>query len=166
MTERAGFVSRLVAFIIDASIVAIVVRTIHWILQGAEQTLRRFAPPIDLPALVLALLPLFAAAYLFGFWTALGQTPGKLLMGVKVVAVGGSPIGWRRALIRVCGYVLSAIPCYLGFFWILGPKRRGWHDKLARTEVVYVPARRRAATQVPRQLGPMTEASAGAGAGR
>jgi uncharacterized RDD family membrane protein YckC len=163
MNERAGFVSRLAAFIIDTSIVAIVVRTIHWILTGAAQTLRKFAPPIDLGELVLALAPLLTAAYLVGFWTALGQTPGKLLMGVKVVAVGGRPIGFKRALVRLVGYVLSAIPCYAGFFWILGPKRRGWHDKLARTEVVYVPARRRAVVRVPRQLGPMSEAGAEAG---
>jgi uncharacterized RDD family membrane protein YckC len=43
-----------------------------------------------------------------------------------------------RAALRVFGYLISAVPCYLGFFWILGRQRRGWHDKIADTEVVYV----------------------------
>jgi uncharacterized RDD family membrane protein YckC len=38
--------------------------------------------------------------------------------------------------------VVSALPCYLGFLWILGPQRRGWHDRLAGTEVVYVARKR------------------------
>jgi uncharacterized RDD family membrane protein YckC len=62
---------------------------------------------------------------------------------VKIVAAGGAPIGFRRSVVRLVGYVLSALPCYLGFLWILGPQRRAWHDRLAGTEVVYLAARRR-----------------------
>jgi uncharacterized RDD family membrane protein YckC len=148
MTPRAGFVSRLGAFGVDAVILALSLRSTAWILAGTARTLRRFAPPVDLGALLLAGTPLVVAIYLVAFWTVLGQTPGKWLLGVKVVANGGGPIGLRRSLVRLFGYLVSALPCYLGFFWILGPQRRGWHDRLAGTEVVYVATRRR---PVPRE---------------
>ena len=45
-------------------------------------------------------------------------------------------------MLRCFAYLLSALPFYLGFLWMLGPQRRGWHDKLADTEVVYVARRR------------------------
>lgn len=148
MSPRAGFVSRLGAFVADAVILAVAVRTTVWILGGTARVLRRFAPPVDLGALLLATAPLVVAIYFVAFWTVLGQTPGKWLLGVKIVAPGGAPIGFRRSLVRLVGYVLSALPCYLGFLWILGPQRRGWHDRLADTEVVYVAPRRR---PVPRE---------------
>jgi len=150
MTQRAGFVSRMGAFVVDAAIVSVALATTVSILRGAADTLRRFAPPIDLGGLVLGLTPVLIAIYLVAFWALLGQTPGKWLLGVKVVAVGGGPIGLRRSLVRLVGYVVSAIPCYVGFLWILGPQRRAWHDRLSGTEVVYVATRRRAARE---QLG-------------
>ena len=147
MNTRAGLVSRTGAFAVDAVILAVSLRLTAWILTGTAHALRRFAPPVDLGALVLASTPLVVAIYLVTFWTVLGQTPGKWLLGVKVVAKGGGPVGLRRSLVRLVGYVLSALPCYLGFLWVLGPQRRGWHDRLADTEVVYVAARRRPVTR-------------------
>jgi uncharacterized RDD family membrane protein YckC len=67
-----------------------------------------------------------------------GQTPGKWLLGIKVVPLGGGRLRLGRAALRVVGYLVSAVPCYLGFLWILGHQRRGWHDRIADTEVVYV----------------------------
>jgi uncharacterized RDD family membrane protein YckC len=53
--------------------------------------------------------------------------------------VGGSPeIGLRRALKRLFAIPLSLIPLGMGFFAILlSPQRRGWHDRIAGTTVVY-----------------------------
>lgn len=44
----------------------------------------------------------------------------------------------RRAVLRLVGYLLSALPFYLGFLWVMGPRRMAWHDRLARTQVIYV----------------------------
>lgn len=82
--------------------------------------------------------PLLMAAYNITFWCVLGQTPGKWLMGIKIVGAGGNMPTFAQAVIRVLGYLLSALPFYLGFLWVLGPRRRAWHDQLARTEVIYV----------------------------
>ena len=144
MMPRAGFVSRMGAFAVDAVVMTLALRGAVWILHAATHVLRRFAPPVNIASLLLAIGPLLAAIYLVAFWTLLGQTPGKILFGLKIVTRGDAPVGFRRSLVRLVGYVVSALPCYLGFLWILGPQRRAWHDRLAGTEVVYVARRPRA----------------------
>jgi len=90
--------------------------------------------------------PAVAILYNVLFWWRLGQTPGKWLFGIRVVALGGGKVGLVRAFIRLGGYLLSALPFYLGFLWVLGPERRGFHDRLAGTEVVHT---RRPAPETP-----------------
>jgi uncharacterized RDD family membrane protein YckC len=136
--ERAGFVSRLAAFFVDALILSVSVRGTAWLFDGTNHVLRRFAPPINVAALIFVCGPLIVATYLVAFWRTFGRTPGKWLLGLEVVPVEGGPLTFRRSLARLVGYVASALPFYLGFLWILGPQRRGWHDRLARTEVTYV----------------------------
>ena len=51
--------------------------------------------------------------YCVGFWVWRGQTPGKMLFGLKVVAADGRPISLGRAILRYFGYGLSDIPPYL-----------------------------------------------------
>jgi uncharacterized RDD family membrane protein YckC len=140
--SRAGFVSRFAAFFVDAVILSVMVRSLDWLLGASARVLGRFAPPIDLQMLLLALVPLLVVVYHLAFWTVAGRTPGKWLMGLQIVPSGGGQLTLKRAALRQLGYLLSALPCYLGFLWILGPQRRAWHDRLARTEVTY--ARRKA----------------------
>lgn len=135
---RAGVVTRLTAFAIDAAIVSLAIGTATWLLEVTARAARRFSPPMDLPAALLACAPLLIIVYHVAFWRAIGKTPGKWLMGIRVVAIGGGRLGVGRCLVRLFGYLVSSLPFYLGFAWILGPERRGWHDRLAGTEVVYV----------------------------
>jgi uncharacterized RDD family membrane protein YckC len=137
--QRAGFVSRLAAFVVDVVILSSMLGGAAWLLEVTARGLRRFAPPIDLVAVLTAIAPLISIAYHLVFWTTVGQTPGKWLLGIRVSRVGGGPLPLRWALLRWIGYLLSGLPFYLGFFWVLGPRRRAWHDYLARSEVVYVP---------------------------
>ena len=135
---RAGAITRVTAFAIDAAILSLAAAIATWLLDVAARAAHRFAPPINLAAVLLACAPLLAIAYVVGFWRAWGQTPGKWVMGIRIVPVRGGRLGIWRCLVRLFGYLLSTAPLYLGFVWILGPKRRGWHDLLAGTEVVYV----------------------------
>jgi uncharacterized RDD family membrane protein YckC len=137
-TARAGLVTRFTAFAFDAVILSLAIAAGSWLLRVVARAAHRFAPPIDLPALLVACGPLFVIAYHLGFWHASGQTPGKWLMGIRVVPIRGGRLGFGRWLLRLFGYLLSTAPLYLGFAWILGSQRRGWHDRLAGTEVVYV----------------------------
>jgi uncharacterized RDD family membrane protein YckC len=69
-----------------------------------------------------------------------GQTIGKRALGVKVADPrGGGTIGVGRAIGRHFAKILSAIPCLLGYFWMLwDPNNQCWHDKMAGSYVVKV----------------------------
>jgi uncharacterized RDD family membrane protein YckC len=135
--QRAGFVTRLAASIADTLILWVGLRGSVSLLLVLRQALRRFAPPFSLGELVVVAAPLISCLYHIAFWWLRGQTPGKWLLGVRVVALGGGRVTLVRSFIRFAGYLLSALPFYLGFLWILGRERRGFHDRLAGTEVVY-----------------------------
>jgi len=135
--QRAGFVTRLCALVADALILWLVLYGAASLLSLLGHALRRFAPPISLGHLVVIGAPAVAGLYNVVFWWLRGQTPGKWLLGIKVVALGGGKVGLGASLVRFAGYLLSALPFYLGFLWILGRERRGFHDRLAGTEVVY-----------------------------
>ena len=78
--------------------------------------------------------------YFTYFHAVTGQTVGKLVCGLHVVTASGfRPLGWGRSIVRCIGYFLSSI-LYLGFLWImLNRRKRGWHDYLAGSMVVYGP---------------------------
>lgn len=83
---------------------------------------------------------LLVIGYYTFFWSLVGFTPGKVILGLKVVRMDGRNISLGRAMLRFFAYWVSAIPFFLGFFWVLwDPKRRGWHDKIAGTQVLYIP---------------------------
>lgn len=71
-----------------------------------------------------------------------GQTVGKRAMSIRVVGMQtGYTIGYAGAFIRVIGKIVSAIPCLLGFLWMLwDPEKQTWHDKFADAVVVPVSA--------------------------
>ena len=100
-----------------------------------------------LPGPVLMGLFLFGAIYTIVPTAVLGQTPGKIAVGTRVVAeADGSLPGWRRSVVR------WALPGVAGRLPVVGlavslviigsllwdPRRRGLHDKLAGTVVVKV----------------------------
>jgi uncharacterized RDD family membrane protein YckC len=77
-------------------------------------------------------------ALVLAMW-AYGLTPGKWMLGIRVVKrETGLPAGfWRMALRQTIGQWVAAIACYLGFIWALfDANRQGWHDKIAKTLVV------------------------------
>ncbi len=77
-------------------------------------------------------------SYQLFFWTALGATPGKLILKLRVVDAKGREIRFLRSLLRTLGYVVSLCTFCIGFFHILlDPFAQGLHDKIAGTYVVY-----------------------------
>ena len=73
------------------------------------------------------------------FWYLLGSTLGQLLFGLRVVRADGSYVlPFRQVVVRVTGFYISMAVFFLGFLWILIDRdRRGWHDMLAHTKVIY-----------------------------
>lgn len=66
-----------------------------------------------------------------------GQTPGKRLMGARVIRLDGKPLGWWYAFERFGGYAASLTLGLLGFAQIIWDRnRQGIHDKIVETVVI------------------------------
>jgi uncharacterized RDD family membrane protein YckC len=67
-----------------------------------------------------------------------GATVGKMVIGAKITALDGSPVGYNRALLRSLAARLSDFLFFTGYLLIaLRPDKRALHDLLAGTKVVY-----------------------------
>ena len=78
------------------------------------------------------------AAYV-AFWVFKGATPGKMVIKAEVVdaQTRATPDFWQ-ALTRYVGFFVSVTPLLLGVVWIAFDERKqAWHDKMARTVVIY-----------------------------
>jgi uncharacterized RDD family membrane protein YckC len=145
----AGFFSRLEALVIDLVILSIVQLVGSVMIEKLLNLFLRtrlsenFISIIENSVVNIAagsvVITLFVIAYFTFFWTLVGFTPGKAVLGLKVVRKNGSKVSFFRAFLRLFGYWISAIPFFLGFIWVLwDPNRQCWHDKIAGTQVIYV----------------------------
>ena len=148
----AGFVTRLIAFVIDILIVSIAIG----VMLGTVGLILRFFN-IDLQAMTadvgginsfIRTVALFLTGFGFTFvvnliyttffWMVAGKTIGKAVMGLRVIGPKGARVTIGRALRRYVGYWISALPLFLGYFWVLvNEHRHGWHDIIAGTSVIY-----------------------------
>ena len=80
------------------------------------------------------------AYFTYFFGSPRGQTLGMRAMGIRVYDFSkGGPIGYGRGALRYVGLIVCAIPCFLGFLWMLWDKeKQTWADKIANTVVVPV----------------------------
>jgi uncharacterized RDD family membrane protein YckC len=140
----AGFVTRLVAFVIDRLVIGIamllIAVSVDFIMNAFQinQVLFFDEIPSQAGAILGAVVYLLLSiSYDTGFWLIAGQTLGKRVMGLRIVRTDSERLRLGNAIRRVLGYVVSSI-LFLGFLWILLDNRRqGFHDKLAGTFVVY-----------------------------
>ncbi|MCM2256655.1 MAG: RDD family protein [Vicinamibacteria bacterium] len=86
---------------------------------------------------LLAFLALLGLVYAAWFTGSTGQTPGKMLVGVRVVDRSGAPLGVARALARA---VLGAFGTALvgAGLWpmLFDPARRALHDRAVQARVI------------------------------
>ena len=146
----AGFFTRLTAFFVDVFIVGASSVVGSWfikVISGMLQfqtifsripILKEYYTRIVDSPLDRLLIFLFVIGYFVFFWAIVGQTPGKALLGIRVIPVQGRKLSVGRALLRYIGYWISTAGLLLGFLWILvDDRRQGWHDKISGTYVVY-----------------------------
>jgi uncharacterized RDD family membrane protein YckC len=133
-----GLVTRAIAFGLDGAIingVAIVTAAI------VSLTFSVLSLPDELTKVAVAgggvAYALWAVGYFVTFWSTTGQTPGNRALRIRVRTASGGRMRPRRALLRFAGLTLAALPLFAGFLLILfDERRRGLHDRLARTVVV------------------------------
>ncbi len=135
--RQAGFGLRLTAQMIDFS--GYVLWLTLWMALGvALSGLSPFFQPFLKLVGVLG-LPLLFIANTFVASAFRGQSLGKWLVGIRVVRadyldVTALTIFKRHAI----GYPLSLLGGGIGFLWMIWDrKQQGWHDKIARTLVVF-----------------------------
>lgn len=134
--------ARVAAFVVDEFLLSMVVGLVTAAI-GVEVTL---APDVDFATALAetqrqmqSWLPLiYATQVLFRWpWNAIGWSPGKRLLGLRVVNAEGQPPGLVRGFVRALFALGSDLPLFMGYVWaFFDRERRGWHDHIARTWVV------------------------------
>jgi uncharacterized RDD family membrane protein YckC len=116
-----GFWIRFAAYLIDVLTIGIPVAVLT-------------AMNPSLAVLAFIVLPV----YFVVLWTTTGRTFGMVLCGLRIVrSTDGGRVGLRRAMLRLAGFLLAAIPLDIGLVWAaFDERKRGWHDMVAGTVVI------------------------------
>ena len=130
-----GFWIRFAAYIVDYVLLTVMAFVALFLMMagvglGAGGT---YLGMVFLCMLLVSLLyfPLFHASA----WQA---TPGKRVMGLRVMRVDGQDVSFLRAVGRHLAEVLSALVFMIGYLMIgMTRQKTGLHDLIAGTRVVY-----------------------------
>lgn len=80
----------------------------------------------------------FSFAYFTYFVGAYGATPGKMLLGLKVISSDGSGVSYPKSAGRWFAAFINYVTLYIG--WIIAAfdeKKRGLHDLICDTRVIH-----------------------------
>jgi uncharacterized RDD family membrane protein YckC len=157
----AGFWIRALAALVDFGLFALV--QLSFGLIGAKL----LGPDAESAASFRPLVVLFTVGFVAAYTTVLhalaGQTIGKMLVGIRVVAGDGAPPPVGTTLLRFLAYFVSGAPLTLGFVMAgLRHDKRALHDLIAGTRVERLPTTRENDRAEP--LPVPTESSAAANA--
>lgn len=147
--KYAGFWIRTVAYMIDIVPISIVVMTIILLYTDFGQTWISYqADRTNVDARVQFMQERnWIREISFGVWlvycalmegSSFQGTLGKRLMGIRVADRQGNRISFGCSIIRNLSKITSYLPFLVGFFWVAGsPQKHGWHDILAKTDVLH-----------------------------
>ncbi|MDA8393917.1 MAG: RDD family protein [Candidatus Dormibacteraeota bacterium] len=140
MAQLAGFWARFAGLLLDGLLFLVVelllgavfTSTSTEVVGGLAITVRTGS---SLPTAIMIILEL---AYFSWFWSTRGASLGQQLVGIRVVdSETFGPLKPSQAVVRYIGYLISGLPFLLGYIWAaFDPKKQGWMDKLAGTQVV------------------------------
>ena len=143
VAPKAGFWIRLVAWIADIvclflATIALAVLVLTTIWFGG-----RLGGEINDQVMALAgyssAIIVMASGFLYFtlFVGSRGQTPGKLLFGLRIVRVNGQEMTYGRACLRSLCWILSLLLFSVGFLMIAFTRQKqGLHDMLTGTYVI------------------------------
>jgi len=142
--EYVGVGRRLVALIVDTIILVIAIWIIDAIFHfdvvlrldiiDAVSNLVHMGPAVAIRIII-------PSVYYVVMEAMLGATVGKMVLGIRIVKLNGSPIGWgesiMRNLLRLIDLIPHGIPYLLGAILIwTSPTRQRLGDRVAHTVVV------------------------------
>lgn len=135
--EYAGFWIRSGATLIDTILFIMIAYPLLFAIYGSEylelSNGKFMIGSADM--LINYIFPFIAAVIL---WVYKAGTPGKLVLGLRVVdAQSGEHLSFGQAIGRYFAYIPAMIPLMMGLFWVgWDSKKQGWHDKLVGTVVI------------------------------
>jgi uncharacterized RDD family membrane protein YckC len=143
----AGFWIRFLAIIIDGFIIGAInfvltmpfrMTTMFHIMNGVENTPGALATVFGMLGLSIVIGVVLVLAYNAYFVSKSGATPGKMVLGLKIIRPDGSGISVGRAIGRYFAQILSGMILYIGFIIAaFDSQKRALHDHLADTRVIY-----------------------------
>ncbi len=134
----AGFWIRFVALLLDAALIAVINILSEAVLLRLMVAVGVGDMGITIAQIALA-IPQFLLfmAYYTWFVGRYGATPGKMMMGLRIVCSNGAPVTYMRALARYFASILSGIILYIGYLMAaMDEERRTLHDRLCDTRVI------------------------------
>ena len=141
-SSKPSLASHLTAFACDFILLCIVGLSFIVAAEAAMATENHGLFP-SMETLIDLSVPYFLVLFslTFGYFTLFhflaGQTPGKMLSGLRVETNEGEPLSFGHAFLRSVGGLLQLLPVGLGYLVTLtNAERRGWNDRLAGTRVV------------------------------
>lgn len=138
----AGFWIRTAAAIVDSIAVWLLQMVLTLVLGAMAGLLTPNAGDDSFAAAIMLMLfsCAISIAYYVVFTGACGQTPGKMLLRVKVIRTDGSSLTYGRAALReVVGKFVSGIILGVGYLMVaFDGRKQGLHDKIADTLVIRV----------------------------
>ena len=153
--QYAGFVSRLIAILVDMLLVMVALIAIGLtvelllsffrlddVIANAIMSMSAASPTAQTLFRGLAAMGSFYFIFFLYYITmhsvTAGMTIGKSLMGLRVVRMDGMPLSVGRCTRRYVTFILAALPLLLGLLWvIIDDRRQGLHDKMSNTCVIY-----------------------------
>ncbi len=123
--EYAGFGIRLLAVFIDG----LIITGLAWLIFGDDVVSTQNGFKFEMQGWQ----NLVTYGYYFLFWVGISSSPGKLLLGLKIIDEDGKNISAAKSLIRVLVFIIVII----GGWFILGTKdKQALHDLAAKTYVI------------------------------
>jgi uncharacterized RDD family membrane protein YckC len=108
------------------------------LLLAANRGVRLDAHPLTAIAHRALLVTLWGGYYAV-CWVRWGQTLGMKVWAIRVHRTDGSPLRWSDAMLRLATGLVAWAPFALGVFAAaFDPRRRAWHDRWSRTQVVRI----------------------------
>lgn len=143
----AGPETRAIAFVVDIVIIFFSLLAVVYVFAFGADLLRAIIEPIfsqggaERVMAGLAMLLLFAFLWLWFSWfeAKFGKTPGKKLLGLRVLTTTGKPIAWREAWLRHLMRFTDLAPAFglIGFLSaVSSPTFQRLGDRVAGTVVV------------------------------
>ncbi|MBW6508551.1 MAG: RDD family protein [Desulfuromonadales bacterium] len=143
----ASLRGRFASFVYDAAVLLVV--GVGFVVAAEVSMSGQAGPLPTLDRLIDLSVPYFLVLFslTFGYFTLFhflaGQTPGKMLTGLRVETDGGEPLAFSQAFMRSVGGLLQLLPLGVGYLQLLfSGDGRGWNDRLAGTRIVMVASKK------------------------